>query len=157
MTASSLIDQFMVELTQIVQINQAKIAGIVSDAEEKLKTVIATLNDSVDNNHRTNDELRQLVDDVRSSMGEIQSELVQVRIETESIKEGYGVDRETRQPPTANESRRKRPRLLSSKLFFDDRKVPPAVIGEQLDSEGNENTSPWLDNDNTPPWLKDSY
>ncbi len=156
--ASSLIDRFMVELTQIVQVNQAKIAGIVNDAEAKLKTVIVALNDSVDNNHRTTDELRQLVDDVRTSMGEVQNELVQARKEAESIKEGYGVDGRIRQPPTANESKRKRPRLLSSRLFTDDRMVPPAVIGEEPDSRGShtDNTSTWLDDDNTPPWLKDS-
>jgi cell division septum initiation protein DivIVA len=149
--ASSLIDKFMVELTQIIQDNQVKIAGIVSDAEEKLKTVIVALNDSANNNHRTSEELRQLISDVRASMGEIRSELVQVREEAESIREGYGADRGTRQSPVPDESKRKRPRLLSSILFSDDRKPPPAIIDEQPDLGGSD----FGDDDNTPPWLKD--
>ncbi|MCA1708744.1 MAG: hypothetical protein LC808_37875, partial [Actinobacteria bacterium] len=76
--ASNLIDKALVEFTQIIQDSQARIAGIVSDAEEKLRTVIVALNDSADNNHRTSDELRQLVDDARASMGEIRNELVQI-------------------------------------------------------------------------------
>lgn len=149
--ASNLIDKALVEFAQIIQNSQVRIAGIVSDAEEKLQTVIVALNDSAENNHRASDELRQLVDDARASMGEIRSELAQVRAETDNIKEGYGVDPEAEQHSAgANEGKRKRLRLLSSRLFSDDRKVPPPVIGEPPDSEEDGH------DDHAPPWLQDT-
>lgn len=160
---SNLISNAIADFAQIVHDIQAKIAGIASDAEDVLKTAIGALNDSALNSHRAGKELERLMDEarvsmdearasigeIRNSMGEIRSELAQFRAETESTKEGYEADYGSHQAPVAGENNRKRWRVLSDRLFSDDRRMPPPILGENPDY-GADNT------DHAPPWLKDS-
>lgn len=88
--ASRIIEKAISEQAQVIQNTGRSIAGIVNEAEERLRDVIAALNRSVDT---TSEEFKQLLTTLRTSVVEVRDELEHIKGQTEILRERFQIER----------------------------------------------------------------